>query len=491
MFTHFKKLGKHTLIYGSGLLIAKAIGFFLIPLYTHYLTPADYGVLELLDLTGYIIAFLVGFGMSEALLKYYHEYDSVLEKNQVISTALIFTLVVGGIIVIILTQFSHNFAKILLDEEGYYNLFILLFISMFMGILFDLEKTVLRIQDKSILFTVVSLVFTFTAMILNIYFVAIVQTGIKGIFYSTIIAMSLVILYLSVNILKKTGIWFKKDILKKMLTYSLPFIPNGIFAFILMWSDRYIIQYYHGLEMTGYYALGYKLAMIATFLVVTPFELVWNSYIFEIRKREDAKNVYSKVATYYLLMSCFVGVGIAILAYEMVTIMADSSYIVAYTVIPLLVLGMGISTAHTAFQVGLLLEGKSGYLPLSKGIAAIINVLLNITFIPEYGMIGAAYTTVFSYVIYIGLIIYFSQKIYPINYEYVRILKILFITALIYAASCTIPTTDLVISISMKMGLMIMFPIMLVLMKFHTNTELKYMLRGIRYFMMKANIKNN
>ena len=94
MLSHFKKLGKHTLIYGSGLLISKAVGFFLIPLYTHYLTPEDYGILELLDLTAYIIGYLIGLGMTDAILRFYHESESELEKHQIISTALILNILI-------------------------------------------------------------------------------------------------------------------------------------------------------------------------------------------------------------------------------------------------------------------------------------------------------------------------------------------------------------------------------------------------------------
>ena len=83
MLSELKKLSKHTLIYGTGILLGKAIGFFLIPLYTHYLTPRDYGILELLDLTGYIMGEFFGMGLSESILRYYPYYSEEKDKKAV------------------------------------------------------------------------------------------------------------------------------------------------------------------------------------------------------------------------------------------------------------------------------------------------------------------------------------------------------------------------------------------------------------------------
>ena len=71
MLSELKKLSKHTIIYGTGTFLTKAIGFFLIPLYTHYLTPKDYGVLTFLDLTEYIISYFLILGLAQAILRYY------------------------------------------------------------------------------------------------------------------------------------------------------------------------------------------------------------------------------------------------------------------------------------------------------------------------------------------------------------------------------------------------------------------------------------
>ena len=119
MLSELKKLSKHTLIYGTGILLGKAIGFFLIPLYTHYLTPKDYGILELLDLTGYIIGYFVGLGIDQAILRYYNITNKKEERDEVLSTALIFNIFFGTFLVSVLLPTSKILSRYILGSTQY------------------------------------------------------------------------------------------------------------------------------------------------------------------------------------------------------------------------------------------------------------------------------------------------------------------------------------------------------------------------------------
>ena len=88
MIKEFRTLGKHALIYGAGFLLVRAVGFLLLPLYTRYLTPEDYGAIELLDLTGFALATFMTFGMDQAVMKYYHAWPDQSDRNRVLSTSI-------------------------------------------------------------------------------------------------------------------------------------------------------------------------------------------------------------------------------------------------------------------------------------------------------------------------------------------------------------------------------------------------------------------
>lgn len=478
MFLELKKIGKHTLIYGSGLFISKAIGFFLIPLYTHYLTPSDYGTLELLDLTGYMLAYFIAIGMSDAVLRFYHVYETPQEKNSILSTALVFNVILGVLLLAALFPFHTLISLYLLGTEKSSYLVALLSISVLMGVILDLEKTVLRAQQRSITYTITSLGFTLLAVTLNIAFVAVMQYGVAGIYYSSIITGSILITYLSFRLLRETGLTVNPARLKEMLKYSLPFVPVGVLSFVLMWSDRYILRMFHGTDIVGQYALGYKMGMMVVFLVVTPFTLFWNSYIFEIQKRQDAGFLYSRITTYYILMLLFVGLAISVFAYELITVMAPPSYLPAYAVIPLITLAMILMTSDTVFQVGLLIKGKSTWLPIAKGIAASVSVSLNFLLVPGYGIIGSAIASVIAFALYSAIILSLSQRVYKIHFEYKRLLKIVGAVFCVYIASMFIPTDNLLFSIMVKSLLLLLFPFILIITGFMTNDEIAFLKRS-------------
>ena len=480
MLSELKKLSKHTLIYGTGILLGKAIGFFLIPLYTHYLTPKDYGILELLDLTGYIIGYFLGLGINQAILRYYNITNKKEERDEVLSTALIFNIFFGTFLVSVLLPTSKILSRYILGSTQYAYLFSLLFINLLLGSVLGLAKTILRAQQKSLFFTIISLTHTLIAISLNIYFVAIVKIGIKGILYSTLITSILLGSYLTAQILRKCGLKFRVSKLKDMLKYGIPFVPAGISAFILNWSDRYILRLYCNMETIGLYALGYKMGMIIVFLITVPFNLIWNAYIFEVQNRPDAKQIYAHFATYFLFLLFSVGLAISIFARELIVIIADPAYLNAYKVIPLIVLSMVFMCSDNVFQVGLLIKGKSGYLPLTRGLAAIINIILNFLLIPKYGMIGAAFATAISFFICAIAILYAAQKVYYINFEFIRILKISLSAIVIFEISTFVSIDNLWLSIVIKSSILCIFPIILHILKFLTTEEITFLKNRLR-----------
>ena len=89
MFSLVKNVARHTVVYGLADLAGKGIAFLMIPLYTYYLTTEDYGILELLDLTSYIVGLFLALGISQAVVRFFYEYDTEEKRHQVISVAMI------------------------------------------------------------------------------------------------------------------------------------------------------------------------------------------------------------------------------------------------------------------------------------------------------------------------------------------------------------------------------------------------------------------
>lgn len=480
MLSELKKLGKHALIYGTGILLGKAVGFFLIPLYTHFLKPKDYGILELLDLTGYIIAYILGLGLDSALLRYYSLFEDDKDKRAVISTAFLLQLVLSMLLFFLLYNSRYYLSSCILGSTIYVSLFPILFVSLFLASLNGLLKVALRAQQKSMEFTLVSVIYTAVALSLNILFVAFLKLGIKGILYSTAITSALSLLYLIPRIITYCGLSFHLSKLKRMLKYGVPLVPAGIFVFILNWSDRYVLRLYCDMDIIGLYSLGYKIGMIVAFLIAGSFHLIWSAYMFEVQKKDNAKEIYARVTTYFILLICTLGLAISIFSREIILIMADSAYLNAHKVVPLIVLAMTFMTTDNVFRTGILLRGKTVYLAISTALAAIINIALNFLFIPNYGMMGAALATSISFFIYSIVILFFAQRAYYINFEFLRLSKIALAAIITFGLSSFVSIENLSASIIVKSCVLCIFPVLLYISRLLLEEEAVFIKRRWR-----------
>jgi O-antigen/teichoic acid export membrane protein len=209
------------------------------------------------------------------------------------------------------------------------------------------------------------------------------------------------------------------------------------------------------MDTIGLYALGYKMGIILVFLVSVPFNLIWRAQVFEIEKRPDAKSVYSRVTTYYLLALVFFGLLIAALAREMIVILAHPSYLRAHTVVPLIVLSMGFMCSGNVLQIGVLLRRKTAYLPFITGVAAVTNIALNFLLIPRYEMMGAAAATAISFFVYVSGTLLMAQRFYPIRFERRRIAKILLSATAVYFVVSRLVIDNTLLSASVKGALVV------------------------------------
>jgi O-antigen/teichoic acid export membrane protein/glycosyltransferase involved in cell wall biosynthesis len=452
---------KHSAVYGSAVLLTRAVGFLLLPLYTRFLSLQDYGVIELLDLTGYVLAEFIALGIDQALMKYYHAYPDEQDRHKTISTAVIFSAASGLLFIALLIPARHIFAQQILGADHYANLFLLSFVALFVSSVWRIERNTLRVQNRSGMFTRLSVAYTAVAILLNIYFVAYQGKGPEGIFYSTLISASAFSAYLTWRIFRETGVHFDLTKLRPMLGYGLFFVPVGLASFVLNFADRYFLRAFSTLEEVGLYALAYKIAMIVTMLVAVPFNQVWHSYLFEIRNQPNAKEVYSKVATYFLAALIAVALGLAVLSREIIVIMAAPSYLPAHTVLPILLAAMVFFCSDNVFQVGLWLTGKSGQLSTIKWVAAIANLGLNAALIPTLGMRGAALTTLVSFAVSALLIVVRAQKVYWIPFEYGRILHVTAIAVVTYVVATRLPDAPLWFALVTKSLAWLLFPALL------------------------------
>lgn len=478
MFSQLLRLSKHSVIYGFGVSISQLIGFFLLPLYTRYLTPSDYGVLEIFSVTQAILSIIFVMGLNSALFMAYFNYQNEVDRKTVVSTALIFLTATSLCLSLILIATASNFSLFFFHSTQYTYFFQIIFLTLFFDTVIVIPLSIFRAKEESKKYVVVSLVRFLMNVSLNIYFIVVLGRGVLGILESGLITTGLLYAFLTPiiikDIIKETKFRFSKPDLKAMLSFGLLLVPANLGSWILTVFDRYFLLFLSNPHELGLYSLGYKFGLIIKVLIVAPFTLAWGPFFWFLVKEKNAKKVYSSVLTYFVLVGMFVALGLSVLSKDMLVIMTTPLFYGAYKVIPLIALSYVLYGCYFILSAGYHISKKTKYSPLIIGIASTINLCLNYLLIPTYGMMGAATATVISYMILpIGAFLV-SRRYYPIKYEWSRILKIFLVALLIYTGSLYITNDSAIISGLLKaMMILLAYPTLLYVFGFFKPVEIQ------------------
>ena len=471
MFSEVKTIIRHSSVYGIANFLQKGVGFLMIPVYTHYLSPSEYGILELMDLTITIITMLTGMGLGSAIVRFYSHYENAEDKNEVFTTSLIFTFILCLLIISIFEGFSRYFGEMVLGDARYYRYFQIMFVAMGLQTIASIPENLLLARKQSVIFSAITVGTFVSYLALNILFLVIFKMGVIGILLSILITKALNTSSLFIITLRHTRLTFSPKKLNEMLRYGLPLVPAALAMFVMHFSDRFFVQKICSLNDLGLYSLGYKFGMILTVFVFAPFFRIWDIERFEIAKTDDGKQIFGRFFTYYCAVIIFAGLVISVLIEEIINIMAASEYHGAAAVVPLIVLSYLLYGMASFFSLGIMITNKTRYAAYIQLPIAGINIIFNFLFIRSYGIMGAAISTLLSFSLLAIFTFVISQNIYMIPLEYKRVFILFALAGSIFGISRLIGA-PLLISLGIKCLLIMGFPLALFWGKFFYADEI-------------------
>jgi len=425
-----KLIARHSSIYGLANVLDRIVSFIMIPVYTRFLTPADYGILELIYMTTSVISLVVGLGIEEAVSRFYFDYKDEKERNKVVSTAF---LGYGGMsvaITLLLLPFSGFMAKHILNSADLASYFIVALLTLCGDMIIPVAFTYFRIKQKSVAVMVFQVSKTLTAIGLNIYFVVFAGMGVYGILLASLISSVIFAVVMIAYVIRQTGISSDFKLLWHMIRFGAPLIPSNISGYIVHMSDRYFIKAYADLTLTGLYSLGYKFGALINQFVTSPFIQIWIPRRFEFFDRENSERIYARIFTYFSALSLFIGLLISVLSKDIVRIATAEPYWSAYKVVPIIVLSYIFFSFHYHFNIGILMKKATKYIAYINIANAVLNLILNFILIKRYNIWGAAYATLICFIFKAALTYYISNKFHKVHMEWRRVIT-LFVTAFI------------------------------------------------------------
>jgi O-antigen/teichoic acid export membrane protein len=411
-------------VQGSAILVAsnivlKAINFFLLPLYTKYLTPEMLGISDMVTmLTGLLLPLLV-MGMDSAYSAFYYDQEPGRERC-VFNTSAAFLLGVS-LIPLVGCLFARPLAQLLFGGAEYALAIALALCSVSINLWFMPFSLELRLQNRMALFGTINVTASLLMVGLNILFVSVIQVGAYALIVSSaIVQLCQYILYRLLSHERYARVYFDRGLLKKMLRYALPLLPTSIVMWVLTLSDRYVLLYSCGEAEVGLYGIGSRFVTLLN-VIISGVTMAYTTFAFGSKNEEGTKENYAKILNVlylFLAAACFT---ISLFGKEIITLMADSTYQTAYLSLRDMMFAQLIYGLSTITSYGIYFEKKSKYAFFSAAAAAAVNLGLNIWLIPQYGFEAAAATTLVGYIILFSMNYIAAQKLYPCPFGIKRI----------------------------------------------------------------------
>lgn len=429
MFEKLKSLSKDTLIYGTSTIVGRFLNFLLVPIYTNIFLPQDFGIVA--NVYAYIAILNVFFSIG--LESGYFKFASTLEigdARENFSHPFLGILLNSFVISSILFIFAREFTLLFQIAEEKYLIIQFTALILFFDAICLVPFAYLRLEHKPKKFALIRIINIVINVLFTIILVAILKIGIIGVFLSNVIS-SIFTFVLLFPIVIRNLVWrFNRKLIIELLRFSIPYIPAGISSNIIQVINRPILTALTNEATVGIFQANYRLG-IFMMLFVQMFEFAWRPFFLTNAKESNAKEIFSRVMTFFLLVGSFIFITLSLFVEYIAKIrlpfkgyLIGKAYWEGLYIVPIILLSYLFYGIYINLMAGIYIRKKTKYLPYITGLAALINVIVNFVLIPWIGMLGAALATLCSYIVMMLGIYYVSQKFYPIKYEYSNLFKI-------------------------------------------------------------------
>jgi len=413
--SRYKNLLNQSALYGLSIVLMKGISLIMLPIYTSYLMPSDYGRLEVLVVFSNIVSIILGFGLVEALYRFVGLADDIDKKKRHASECLL----VAGIIAFVSYLIFHFFSKDFLPYiPGYIeeNELYLLGVALSVGGLINIPLAWLRITDRAGMFFTISMLKVILQVSLTFYWLS-KGWGITSILAAGAVSAVAVAIILCVMQLKETYLSFSTKNLKSILKYAGPIFIGGAATFTLSGMDRWLLAEHFGATEVAAYAIAIKFALVPT-LLIQPFTLWWFPKRFSVLKEQGGKDINAHFAVLGGIISVVICGGIGLLGPFLIQYLTPQGYHAAIGILPWLLLCTLLKMLSDLLNLGCFVE-KSSQVQMNINLVACgVGGILLIILVPLFMVQGALTSLVVANTIRMGLFYYYSQKKIFLPYKF-------------------------------------------------------------------------
>jgi O-antigen/teichoic acid export membrane protein len=445
------RLSKTTFIYGVGQMLNRFLSFFLLPVFTSYLTPTDYGIISLLGLISFVVTsiFSLGFGMSLGVC--YFDRNTREDKDATIWTSLLFLSGSSLCLATLSVVFASNVSWMIFHSQQYAGLVTISLLGTCLSILYQPFMLYLQFEERAKTFVIITTMSSFITIGISIIMVVILKKGVQGLIEGQLMAQSATLALFILLIGTRITFRFSWRIGNELLRHGIPVVPSFAFLFILKHGNKYILQWFEGLDAVGIYTIGFSIGLVMD-LLVSGFTRAWYAYYLSfMENQEEARALFGRVMTYYVFGFGGLSLAFYVGAKPVVMIMTQPSFHEAYKIVGLSATAQFLVGIFSLLVPGMFYAKELRYVSFVQFIAALIMVGLNLVLIPLLGIFGAGFSLVLGFLAMVitQYIWNIKRKYLSVQYEWNRVLRF----GLIYAGYMVVMMWPRTMSLSAEIAI--------------------------------------
>lgn len=395
----------------------KLISFFLIPLYTSILNTADYGTYDIISTTINLLLPILTLEVSSGVLRYLLDEKYRERKKTILMVGLIYSAISCVIIVLfLLINYYFHIFKIF-EEFGVF--FFLLYI---LNLIFTLFNAYAKGIDDIKSMTIASVQASLSTILLNIIFLVFLKMGLKGYFIANILGLLFPCIYyiFKLNLFEDLSDYkVDKQLSITLVKYSGPLVFNSVGWWINNASDRYIVTWLCGIQTNGIYSIAYKIPN-ALSMLQNIFNQAWVLSSVKEFDAEDKNNFFANTYNIYNFFMVIVCAFMILFTKIFAKILFSGDFYQAWVFVPFLLISVVFGASNGLLGGIFSATKKSTYTSITTCVGATVNIILNIVLVIAFGAIGAAVSTMISYIVVWGMRLIFTSKLIKLNIRLIR-----------------------------------------------------------------------
>ncbi len=479
MSSKIKALLSDTAVYGVSTIVGRFLTFLLTPLYTNYLLPEELGIFVTIFSYIAFVNIAFSFGMESSFFRFFDK-ESEEKTKKVFSITFFTILILSSLLTLIFLLGIVPFVEF--DSLGMFSSpsKIILYSSLipFFDCFMIIPFALLRMQRKAKKFASVKILGIVVNVGANIYFVVFQRMGIEGALLSGIISSIVGVLFVLPELKNYLKPLFDWTLFKELAEFGLPTLPSGFASMMLQVADRPILLFLTNANIVAIYNVNYRLG-IPMMLATTVFEYAWKPFYLTHSEDKDSPKLFSKIFTLYNLYTCLVFLVSALFIEYVIQIpgfggkIINEQYWVGVSIIPIILFAYMLYGMYANFSAGIYITKQTKKLPLITGSAALINILCLFALSPYFSYNGAAWATVIAYATSSSIMYYYSQKAFPVPYDWKKIIILYCTSFSLYFTSKFFTTLEpTMMNIVIRVSVFPILFVLLYLLKFFSSNEL-------------------